>query len=386
MSTERISRLQGLLERIKKNAVLPKRSAHLVFTNATDTRSDVSAGPSVPSSSLAQPHLAQTDVAVQAPLTPIRAVEVESAPVPQAAAGATRIPTISGMVSPLVETETAAKPAPALEVIEELDIDDVDLVDITTEPPPPPEPSSVEVAHLLDVEPTQPPVVSVPPVEVRDDELSWSEPPADDSVPDSSPRPRAAATSLDEALAEAAESESTEPFKTPPPESGRQPTDGIYAATIPGPAATDFMPRPTPEQLGQTLDLEAPTSAELELDIPVTQAQSHKEELEFELPPRESVLERPSEAAEPDSQVPQQSQVRTLPEEIDTIETPAVATPQEVPAPSTDRDSLPPAAELTARQTEGKDYTPEFAFGSRKVSPQSFAELLDASLSLLPKE
>jgi len=377
MSTERIARLQTLLERIKKNAPLPKRSTNLVFGGAKPAHNDVSTAPAVPAAKLGlAPPAKPADVAA-APMTPIRNVEVEAPSRDVAASrtptltGSAHVPTLSGMRSPYYEPEPEPVDATAqIDVVEELDIDEIDVVDITTESPPPPDLSAVEpgspVANF-----------SIPAAEVRDDELSWSEPPDHDKHPDSSPRPRAAASTLDEALAEAAESG---PLKTPPPESGRQPTDGVYAAVI-----------PTPEQLGETVDLEAPTSTELELDLTQAEGQKPKEELEFELPPRPSILELPTreeiptytdEVAEPETRAPEQSQVRSLAEEVDTVETPAFVLSQDAPSPATDRDSQPPTAELTVRKTEGKEVAPEFVFASRKFEPKSFAELLDASLTL----
>ena len=388
MSTGRIARLQTLLERIKRNAALPKRSTDLVFGGAKSAHNDVSTGPAVPAARLGlAPSAKSIDVAA-APMTPIRNVEAE-APSRDVAemrtptlTGAAHVPTISGMRSPYYEPEPEAIDATAqIDVVEELDIDEIDVVDITTEPPPPPELSAAEGDQRLNIEPGSPGVAfSIPAAEVRDDELHWSEPPNQDKLPDSSPRPRATASSLDEALAEAAESG---PLKTPPPESGRQPTDGVYAAVV-----------PTPEQLGHTVDLEAPTSAELELDLAQAKVQKPKEVLEFELPPRPSILELPTreeiptytdEVAEPETRAPEQSQVRSLAEEVDTVETPAFVPSQDAPSPSTDRDSQPPTAELTARKTEGKEVTPEFVFASRKFEPKSFAELLDASLTLAPR-
>lgn len=385
MSTERITRLQNLLERIKQNGALPRPASNWVFGGARAAQTDISTGPAVPAVSPGHPPAPAprpTDVAT--PMAATRAVPIE--PPPAAItdrhapnlAGGTRIPTISGMASPVLEPEPAD--ATPIDVIEELDIDEIDVVDITTEPPP--EPSSDEAAQVVTVEPQgAPPAFSIPAVEVRDDELKWSEPPTQDKLPDSSPRPRIAASSLDEALAEAAEAESSEPLKTPPPESGRQPTDGIYAAVA-----------PTPEQLGETVELEAPTSTELELDLKHAKPQQAKEELEFELPLPESALELPTrEAAQTYTNEiardPEQSQVRNVPEEIDTVETPALVLPHDAASPSSShRERLAVSAELTTRKTGAAQVVPEFVFATRKFEPKSFAELLDASLMLVPKD
>lgn len=377
MSTERITRLQSLLERIKKNGALPRSASHLVFSGARGAGSDVATGPSVPAIA-AQSPAKNTDVA--SPGASMSAVDFDATPA--TLTGAARVPTISGMAAAAPVAELADAEATPIDVIEELDIDEIDVVDITEQEAEPPT-SSVEVSEAGDVTSEAPaPTLSIPTQEIREDELSWSEPPAEEGVPDSSPRPRAAAASLDEALAEAAEAESAGQLKTPPPQSGRQPMDGVYASVV-----------PTPEQLGETVELEAPTSAELELDLKQTSAHKPKEELEFELPPRESALEPPSREeistytneAEAATHPPEQSQVRNLPEEVDTVETPAVVAP-EVPEPSTDRDSQPLKAELTSRVTAGKAVTPEFVFAAPRFQPKSFAELLDASLMLVPKE
>ena len=426
MPTDRITRLQSLLERIKKNAALPKRNlGSNLFAGGTQTaQSDVATGPAVPAASLAQAPAAHTDVAARAPLPPIAPSAAHHAAAPAAPrtptlAGAARVPTMSGgtVTSPKAPEVIAKSPSPpqviakpptppsamakspsppsavakppTLEVIEELDFDDVEVVDLTSDVPPPAEISSVEVSHVVSVD--EPAEVSAKPAQ---DDLHWSEPPTEDRPPDSSPRPRAAA-SLDEALAEAAaEADSIAPIKTPPPESGRQPMDGVYAASMPEPNPADFTAVPTAEQLGETLELEAPTSAELELDLTSKKSQRPKEELEFELPPRPSALEPPPreeqptltmEAAESASRhrAPEQSQILDRPEDIDTIEMAAITA--DAAAPSTDRDGAPLTPELTARKSQHQVVQPEFVFSAKRFAPVSFAELLDASLKLTPR-
>ncbi len=236
MPTDRITRLQSLLDRIKKNAALPKRSlgSNLFAGGTSGSRSDVATGPAVPAASLAQkPAAVHSDVAVRAPLPPIApAHAVAHQPAPVAAtrtptlAGAARVPTMSGGTikvpktpeapakSPSPPVVTAKSPGPP-EVIEELDFDDAGVVNITSDGPP--EISSVEVSHVVSVE--EPVEVRAKPATDSDaDDLRWTEPPTQDQPPpDSSPRQRAAA-SLDEALAEAAaEADSIVPIKTPRP-------------------------------------------------------------------------------------------------------------------------------------------------------------------------
>ena len=404
MSTDKISRLQSLLDRIKKNVASPRRplGSNLVFGGTQGQRSDISTGPSVPAASVTKPKDAPAlnDVATprRPPLPPIAAAEVAAHRPETVAAhrtptlsGAARVPTMAG--APLGRPsapEVSAKPPPTLEVIEELDFDDAEVIDVTSDRPPPAEISSVEVSHVVSVEAAGTSDAPKPAAEHVDD-LHWSEPPTiDRHPPDSSPRPRAAA-SLDEALAGVTAESVEVPIKTPPPESGRQPLEGVYAAPIP----ETPLPRPTVEQLGETLDLEAPTSAALELDLAKPKVQKAQEDLEFELPPRASVLEAPArgefpaltrEAVEPASRhrAPEQSQTQILnvPDEGDTIETAAIVAPSEGSAPSTDRDNLALSPDLTERTSEVQAVAPEFIHPAHKFAPKSFAELLDASLKL----
>ncbi|HVJ18415.1 MAG TPA: hypothetical protein VM686_23510, partial [Polyangiaceae bacterium] len=124
------------------------------------------------------------------------------------------------------------------------------------------------------------------------DELDFDEDEeeAGEEMPASSQRPRAAA--MEEALAAAAE-EHEVPIKTPPPESGPQeamPT----AAALESPRLPDireaFERGPTPEQLGETIELPEAGSAELELDVRAAEpaAEPVSEELEVALPVREA--------------------------------------------------------------------------------------------------
>jgi hypothetical protein len=139
----------------------------------------------------------------------------------------------------------------------------------------------------------------------RERALSRDEPPA------SSSRARTAGT-MDEALARAAEQieidEGREvPLKTPPPESGPQAAMalpvGIHAPLAPDIEElleADILPvggvradLPTPEQLGQTIDLEEARGPHLELDSALgaapapLQEELSNEELEVTLPQRE---------------------------------------------------------------------------------------------------
>ncbi len=393
MSTDRISRLQSLLDRIKKNAALPKRHLGLnLFSGGTQApRDDVATGPAVPAAAVAQtPSAARTESVTRT--LPPAAPALGNLPQPvgriPTLSGAARVPTMSGGTIGTPRTpEVAAKSPEPPEVIEELDLDEADVVDITSDRPPPAEVSSIEVSQVVNVDDAIEAVVQSA-SDGDGDELRWSEPPAEDRhPPDSSPRPRTAA-SLDEALADAV-ADADVPLKTPPPESGRQPMDGVYAGPIPERA--DLVAVPTAEQLGETLELEAPTSAELVLDLGTAKTHKAKEELEFELPPRPSVLEPPQREELPTLTMEasdstrrhgalEQSQVLNFPDDADTVITAAISA--EASAPSTDRDDGPLTAEVTSRRIPEQAMVAEFVFAARRFSPSSFAELLDASLKL----
>jgi hypothetical protein len=206
--------------------------------------------------------------------------------------------------------------------------------------------------------------------------LSWSEPPAEDLAPtvppppDSSRRPRVAGT-IDEALADATTGTELEiPLKTPPPESGKQPAEGVYATSVPSAA------RPTAEQLGETLELEEPTVAKLELDLGHVKSEPVKEELELELPQQAHVLEPP--VAE--QRAPQPSHI----EEI-AVESGSGVTVASVPGDDTlisDSPSMLLQPEVTRRKATDRALTVELLQSARDFAPHSFAELLDASLKL----
>ncbi len=205
MSAEKIAKLQGLLARVQRNAALPRpaRAAEAKVVVSDDIVDDEEV---------------TIEEAVVEPVASRAAVE----PVPVAAA-----------------TVEADGEAPEIEMgaesIEDLELLDADVVDITDEPPP--------VA------------------------IEEEEPPA------SSRRPKAAA-SMSEALAGAADQLDIEgreiPLKTPPPESGPQeapPVQGLGAPPVPEGIARDGVDDllaadpgklevPTQEQLGATVDLE----------------------------------------------------------------------------------------------------------------------------------
>ena len=201
---------------------------------------------------------------------------------------------------------------------------------------------------------------------------------------------RISAGTLDEALASAArldndslEGEREVPLKTPPPESGPQealPPTGLEAARTPDvdQLEADLISPPslgpTAEQLGETIELEAPRGPELEIDVtveepPASLEQAPTEELEVALPrpslqsgmydltaPPPAEYPAPTFAEAPVS-VPADREMQTMP-----VDVPADTGP--------DRTSRPAlGATDVARVTLGAP-----------AASKTFVELLDASL------
>jgi hypothetical protein len=325
MSTqEQLSKLQGLLQRIQTNASRPRASAPIpaaaTFAPAPAPPPFVAAppvqpyafavGPSAADQSvddlLGAPEASPMPVEVDVPLDTIPPVaEVATAPsetpdaepIPLVSAGAASPPPqpieefgLESEVSevrvttstrePAVEVTVAAIEAEAEAVpVGTEELSDDDLVEVTEGTPPPP-------ATDVDI----------------DFEDETEQPPA------SSQRSRVAST-MDEALAAAAEHESERevPLKTPPPESGPQEAPMPMGFSAPGAPDVDALlggeldiptradalgtpAGPTTEQLGQTIDLEEARGPSLELAHQVAEeapaAVPPVEELEVALPGR----------------------------------------------------------------------------------------------------
>lgn len=288
MSTQdQIARLQGLLERVKKNASLPRVAAPV-------------AAPVV-----APPPEPEPEEALVPIDEPVMIAEPE--PVVAAAEPAEETSMVRAIEEP-VEEEVSVETGEAS--IEDLDLLEDEIVDITEAP-------AEEEAIVAEAE-------------VHEEE----EPPA------SSRRPIAG--SMGEALAGAADAVEMDegreiPLKTPPPESGPQAAplpQGIAPPAVPDLdelREVDIVSRtqPTAAQLGATVELEPAEEAELELGEPVAEA-----------PPVHAVRD--------EAPLPQAVQAEV-------VERPAIAT------------SAPAGA---------------FVSAARTFQPQSFAELLDASLAL----
>lgn len=285
---DQITRLQGLLDRVKKNATRPRGAVVATASAAT--------APAPPPEPEEEELVAMDEAEVSLP-EPAR-VEAEA-------------PEETSMVRAIADADVSVEMGEAS--IEDLDLLEDEIVDITE----------------AEVEP--------PEAEAEAEAEAEEEPPASSR--------RAIAGSMGEALAEAAGSAGTDegreiPLKTPPPESGPQAApmpQGLMAPSVPELRdlhEVDIVSRtqPTAAQLGATVELEPASEAELELGEP-----------EIEAPPVHAVREEAPVRAAPAETV-----------EPEVVRRPAVAT-------------APAGA---------------FVSAAKSFHPQSFIELLDASLGL----
>jgi hypothetical protein len=333
---DQIARLEGLLDRVRKNAAKVRPVAER-RAPAPEVGTPVPPMPDAAPLAAAPPHAPK-------PLTPA-APPVAAGPPPVAVAPPVEVPAWRPEPGSSVQQRPPSAPP------EELSDDD--LLEVTTIPPAA---AAEEPAQDLSV----------------DVDLSME----DEEPPVSSSRSKVAAT-IDEALATVAESEEERevPVKTPPPESGPQaagpPPVGLDAAGVPDVDAleADMMGPPsmgpTAEQLGETIELEAPRGPTLEIDVSVSG-----------VPAR--VPERPPEELEvslPRGQMP--SGLYDLPPAAP----PAHVTPA-APAVEERTSSAPPEPRPTARPELGAAEIARVVLGNRPAVSHTFLDVLDRSLAL----
>ncbi|MCK6532865.1 MAG: hypothetical protein L6Q84_07810 [Polyangiaceae bacterium] len=287
---DQIERLQGLLDRVQKNAARPRVAAAVAAAPVAEPAPEPAE----------EEELVAMDEAEVIPPEPVVA-EAE-------------VLEETSMVRAIAESEVSVEMGEAS--IEDLDLLEDEIVDITEAAP---EPAGTEAEE---------------------------EPPASSR--------RAIAGSMGEALAEAVDSVGMDegreiPLKTPPPESGPQaapPPQGLAAPPVPDlhelrEADIVSGTQPTAAQLGATVELEPAAEGELELGEPVTEA-----------PPVHLVREEAPVAAA------------------------AVAAVEPVqPAASVEPEVVRRPAAATAPAGA-------FVSAAKGFHPQSFLELLDASLAL----
>ncbi len=299
---ERIAALEGMLARIHRNAARPRAAAPVVAAPAAapapapvvQTAADAAFDRTVDElleAPIPQAHAApqQASAAVQ-PISleppppaysqepPAReelTLEPEEAAIPLISAAAADMPAMSGvqLVGQAAEDEVDV----VVEAGEAEELGEDDLISV------PPEARSVP-----------PPAVQIPAHDDLDFDEEEEAAAAAEEVPASSKRARVAET-MEEAMAAAPEAldEREVPIKTPPPESGPQEAMPP-AAALESPRLPDIREAfggPTPEQLGETIELPEPSNANLELDVRTPEpsaAEPVSEELEVALPTREA--------------------------------------------------------------------------------------------------
>jgi hypothetical protein len=330
---DQIARLQGLLERVRANAAKPRPVA--------DRRAS---GPEVPT-----PVPPKVEVAPPVAVSPFPLAPVTPEPPPVSAAP----PPVPSVSVPAWQPEpgSSVQPRPPSAPPEELSDDD--LLEVTTIPPAAISGMDEPAADLsVDVD------VSM-----------------DEEAPVSSSRSKLAA-SMDEALESAPESEDEHdvPVKTPPPESGPQ-AAGPPSVELDEPGMSDVdtleagmlgSMGPTAEQLGETIELEAPRGPMLEIDVGM------------------------SDAPEPEPERPLEELEVTLPRgqmpsglyDVDPVPMPpATATP--APPAAEDRtSSIPPEPRPTARPELGAAEIARVVLGNRPTISHTFVDVLDRSLAL----
>ena len=392
-TTDRVQKLEALLERVRKNrTAAPRRaSAAVAAPIARDAISAQAPPPPVaPREPFASAITPPSPPAAPAPTPPSPPTMASTPPDVQP-------PTTPGWQpepGSAVQTRPATLPPESIPAEE---ISDDDLLEVTTIPPG----AAESVPPAAAAAPAQP-TYSEP----DEPELIVSEPPEDEGPvveppvlePDAmevseitAVGVRVSAATLDEALAgaaelegEALEGEHEVPIKTPPPESGPQealPPTGLEAGRTPDVTEleADLMSPPsmgpTAEQLGGTIELEAPRGPELEIDVtieeppPASLEPAPAEELEVALP-RPSMqsglydMTAPPPAQYPDPalaegppSVPEPREKATIPVEVPSIDSPA----------------------RTARPALGATDVAHVALAP-PASSRSFVELLDASL------
>jgi hypothetical protein len=419
---ERISKLQGLLNRIQKNAGRPRTSAVLPTAPAAFAAPAPAMPPpqpahfaapapasnfdqSVDDLLAAAPEASPLPVEIDVPLDSVPPVaEVFPTPAPEAEP----VPLVS------MSTGQAVPPPPPIDDAFSLE-SEVSEVRVTTAMREPATEVTVE-AIAAEAEPigaeelSEDDLVEVtegtPPPAATDVDIDFED--EDEQPPASSQRSRVA-SSMDEALAAAAEQLEAErevPLKTPPPESGPQaapPPTGLAAPPAPDVDALlggelDIPTRadsgitaasgPTAEQLGETIDLEEARGPSLELaeHQQAAAAPAPIEELEVPLPGPTLVggydenLQPPPEARD-DLEAHRRRQEDDIPPPPESL----AQLPSEQPGPPA-AAVVPiyhaqPEPELVARPIPSG--SPEaFAAVREPFRPSSFVELLDASLAL----
>ncbi len=249
-----------------------------------------------------------------------------------------------------------------------MEISDDDLLEVSTLPPDA-APAGAESPQLE---------VGAIDVEVTATDAEEAEE-AEEGLPPASSRRFKVPESLDDGAVQG-DSEREIPVKTPPPESGPQealPATGLEAPRMPDVAELEAdlsgppSMGPTAEQLGETIELEAPRGPELEIDVTVV---ADEEETSVPAPAEELEVSLPS------------SSLQSGLYDVGVGSRPAAS----VEAPAAEAPKLAATAPHAAEEA-GPERTSRPALGATDVaavalatpsSARTFVELLDASLGL----
>ncbi len=329
---ERIGQLEGLLDRIHRNAARPRAERAVPAAKASAPAA------AAPIPVVVTPPAPAVVAAASVP-TPPPVPQTPAAPPVAVAQAASSVPPWKPEPSSTVQARPSTIPP------EELSEDD--LIEVTSLPPVPPSERALEASSGV----------------AGGDEL--------EEAPASSRRSKVA-ESLDQAIANAAAQadDALVPIHTPPPESG--PQEAVLPAGIEAPRAPEFgdldeaLNRPaslgpTPEQLGETIDLDEAEGPTIEIEAGG---------MEPPEPPRERQLEE-LEVALPRAEMPsgtydlEVSEPAPVPE---VLPPPPLAAPHHTP-------------QVTARPAVAEPEITQVVRVSAKA-PETFAELLDASLGL----
>jgi hypothetical protein len=423
MSTqEQITKLQGLLERIQRNASRARNNGvplppPAAFAPPPAMPAAFAPPPAAPPPAFAAPPPAALDQSVDDLLgaSPMPA-EVDVAldsipPVEEIAASPSQAPDAEPI--PLVSVANEPLPPPIDDAFGlDSEVSEVRVTTATREPAAEVTVAAIEAEaepiateelsedDLVEVTEGTPPPAATD-VDIDFDDEEEEQPPASSQ--------RQVASSMDEALAAAAAQEADRevPLKTPPPESG--PQEAPIPTGMAAPAAPDVdallggeldiptrevaaAPGPTTEQLGQTIDLEEARGPSLELAEHQAAAPSaaQVEELEMPLPARDAVggyddnLQPPPDALN-DLEAHRRRLEDDIPPPPESLATLPSVQPGAYGAEIVPLQAAPEAAavgpEIIARPAPvGSPET--FSSVRDTFRPSSFVELLDASLSL----
>jgi len=430
MNTEaRIQRLELLLNRVRQRARTDGGAAVATTSPATLISSGIQ-----PAVALAAPAVAHTPApAAVRPLSSDLIPQVAPAPA-SAPAASSRQPTAPS-TPPESGWSSRPPPMPAPDSIPVLEVVP-DPFPASSAPPPVVAVSEEGAAESLAAHSAPLVEVEAAPVEAlsEDDlmeipsEMLESVPPPpyevapvvpsyNDEPPVSSQRPRIVPADLHSSLStsdEPLDEEREVPLKTPPPESGPQeaPLAAAYAEdtsevdqlleadlppvaahhslsspfdTVEAPFRSMPSPGPTPEQLGQTIELEEGTGPELELAPPRAPSEEPRpEELEMPLPLPEAGG-RYDDSLLPPPEAEQDLQAHMVREEEETIgRYPAGTSPMDYaaaiaaegaePAQASAMLERPAISQVTVHEIKPNLSAPQ--------APRSFLALVDASLRL----